>query len=361
MISVYIHIPFCESICTYCDFCKMFYDQKMVDSYLKALKKEIGKTYKGEPVKTIYIGGGTPSSLSIDELTELFDIIKVFKQDKLEEFTIEGNVESLTKDKLRLLKEHGVNRLSIGVQSFNKRMLKLLGRNHTCEMIKNVISESKEIGISNINLDMMYGINGQTMNDVKEDIDMFLKLDVPHVSFYSLILEPHTKLYINKFKEIDEDLNAKMYDYINKVLKNHKYHHYEISNYAKAGYEAGHNLVYWHNEHYYGFGLGASSFIGNVRYNNTRSLNQYLKGYYRLDEQVLSNREMMENEMILGLRLATGVDKKQFHHKYGQTIEEVFLVDKLIANSQLVDNNNFLYIPESKMFISNSILIAFIE
>lgn len=361
MKSVYIHIPFCHSICTYCDFCKLYYDKKLVKSYLEALDKEIRESYTGEPVRTIYIGGGTPSGLDVEELTLLFKILEIFNKSKLEEYTIECNVENTTKEKLFLFKQNGINRLSIGVQTFSNELLKVLGRNHTDKMIKDVIEYSKEAGIANINVDLIYGINGQTIDDLKYDIGMFLELDIPHVSLYSLIIEPHTKLYINSFEEIDEDLNDDMYNYINKALGDRNYHHYEISNYAKAGYESKHNLVYWHNEQYYGFGLGASSFIGNKRCDNTRSLNSYLDGLYTSAQNTLSNKEMMQNEMILGLRLTSGVNKELFYEKYGKRIGDVFPVDKLIDKQMLIDKDNFLYIPQDKLFISNSILIEFLD
>lgn len=359
MKSVYIHIPFCVSICNYCDFCKLYYDKKIINDYFDALRKEIEQTYKGEEIKTIYIGGGTPTALSLDELTILFDMLKIFKTENLVEFTIEGNVESIDKEKLMLFKKVGINRLSIGVQSFNPKILGILGRNHTIEMVNNVLRWSRDIGIDNINIDMMYGINGQTLDDLRDDLNILLNLKVPHISYYSLIIEPHTKLYIDSYPDIDEDLNATMYTYINKTLSDMNYNHYEISNYAKDGFESIHNLVYWHNLEYYGFGLGASSFIGNIRYDNTRSLNQYLNSNYILYEHILNDREMMENEMILGLRLTSGVNKNHFYEKYKKRIEDVFLLDKLIANEHLIDKDNFLYIPQDHLFISNSILIEF--
>lgn len=257
MKAIYIHIPFCSSICTYCDFCKLYYDKKFINDYLNSLNNEIRMNYNGEKVSTIYIGGGTPSTLDIEELKYLFKIIEIIDKSELVEYTIECNIEDLTIEKLKLFKENGINRLSIGVQSFNDKIIKILGRNHNKKMVIDMIGEAKRIGFNNINIDLIYGIYGQTLDDLNNDIKEFIKLDIPHVSFYSLIIEPHTKLYIDSFKEIDEDLNIQMYERINQVLKDNKYIHYEISNYAKEGYESKHNLVYWHNEHNYGFGLGA--------------------------------------------------------------------------------------------------------
>ncbi|MFA5409048.1 MAG: radical SAM family heme chaperone HemW [Bacilli bacterium] len=361
MISVYIHLPFCYSICSYCDFCKLYYDKSLVKTYLDALENEIKISYKGEEIKTIYIGGGTPSALDIDELKHLFKILDIFNKKNMVEYTIEANAESLDRDKLLLFKENGINRISIGVQTFNERLLKVLGRKHDKKMIINAIALSKSVGITNINIDLIYGIYDQSLNDLKSDINMFLSLDIPHVSFYSLIIEPHTRLYINSFKELDEDTNALMYQYINDTLESHNYHHYEISNYSKVGYESKHNLVYWHNEQYYGFGLGSSSFIDKRRYENTRSINKYLDGFYMLNEEVLSDRKMMENEMILGLRLLDGVNKNNFYQKYHQKMEDVFPIEQLIARGLIVEQNGMCSIPSERLFISNSILIEFLE
>jgi len=361
MKSVYIHIPFCSSICTYCDFCKLYYNKSLVKTYLNALEAEINKTYKGEAIRTIYIGGGTPSVLDMEDLTYLFKILEIFNCRNVEEYTIECNVENIVKEKLELFYGHGVNRLSIGIQTFNPKLLKVLGRNHTDELVINAINNAKEAGITNISVDLIYGIDGQSIDDLKDDIAKLFKLDIPHVSLYSLIIEPHTRLYINNFKDLDEDLNASMYEYINTSLIDNGYTHYEISNYAKEGYESKHNLVYWHNEEYYGFGLSASSFIGNKRSDNTRSLNHYLEGLYKANEEELTERQMMENEMILGLRLTSGVNKNHFYQLYGKRIEDVFSIQDLLDKKLLIDDGKNIYIPEEKLFISNSVLIEFID
>jgi len=361
MKSVYVHIPFCSSICTYCDFCKLYYDKTLIKTYLKALELEITNIYNGEPIRTIYIGGGTPSVLDMEDLKHLFEILKIFSCQNLEEYTIECNVEDIEEEKLKLFKNNGINRLSIGVQTFNPKFLKILGRNYTYESVSNAIEIAKEEEFTNISIDLIYGINGQTIDDLKTDLTKLLKLDIPHVSLYSLIIEPHTKLYINNFKDLDEDLNASMYEWINKILMDNGYNHYEISNYAKEGYESKHNLVYWHNEEYYGFGLSASSFIQNKRIDNTRSLNHYLEGSYKLNELELTKREMMENEMILGLRLTSGVNKNHFYSLYGKKIEDVFDLQNLLENKLLIDDGINIYIPSDKFFISNSILIEFID
>ena len=269
--GIYIHIPFCNSICSYCDFCKFLYNKKWVDNYLNALQKEINKNYKNELVRTIYIGGGTPSSLNIGELNKLFDIIKIFKKDKKIEFTFECNIEDINEPKLELLKNNGVNRISIGVESFNDKYLKFLGRNYKSKDIMNRIDLVKKY-FDNINIDLIYALPNQTLEELESDIDKFLSLDIDHISTYSLIIEPNTKLYINKTKNIDEEKDFEMYNLICNKLKNKGYNHYEISNFSKESFESKHNLIYWNNLEYYGFGAGASGYINNIRYDNTRNL-----------------------------------------------------------------------------------------
>ena len=360
MKSVYIHIPFCNEICTYCDFCKMYYDKNIINNYLDALEKEIKDRYKGETIKTIYIGGGTPNILNILELNKLFKIIDIFNKDKLEEYTIECNIELLDKEKLILFKEKGINRLSLGIQSFNDKILTILGRKHNKNEVFDKIKLSKEIGFNNINIDLIYGIKDQSIETLKKDLDLFLRLDINHISLYSLIIEPNTMLYINKYREIDESLNKEMYDYICNILDENNYKHYEISNYSKEGYKSLHNLVYWHNEEYYGFGLGASSYIDNERFDNTRNIFKYIEGNYILNKEILTKRQTMEYEMILGLRLIEGVNKDLFYQKYGEYIEDVFDIKELIDNKLLIDNHGYIYIPKDKLFIQNEILINFI-
>lgn len=361
MKSVYIHIPFCSNICSYCDFTKIYYNKKYINKYLDSLEKEINKYYKNEIVKTIYIGGGTPTSLDIDELNKLFKIIKVFKLDENVEFTIECNIENLTIEKLDLFKKNNVNRISIGIQTFNFKYLKLLNRNHNLEDVKKIINYAKKINFTNINIDLMYGFNGQTIKELDEDLNLFLSLNINHISTYSLMIEPHTKLYIENYKNIDEELDYQMYEYICKKLKENDFIHYEVSNFAKKGYESLHNLTYWNNLEYYGFGLGASGYINGIRYTNTRSFKHYTNNSnIRIEEYLLSEKEKMENEMILGLRKIEGVNKNNFKNKYNKNIEDVFNIKNLLKNKLLIDNGINIYINPKYLYIQNSILINFI-
>ena len=361
MRSVYIHIPFCDTICSYCDFCKFIKNDKWINQYLDALDTEINKRYKGELIETLYIGGGTPSCLSIDQLKKLFYIIKKINKSKILEFTFECNIENINYDKLKLLYENGVNRLSIGVQTFNDEFLKYLNRNHTLEDVKNKINIAKSIGFNNINIDLIYAMPGQTIQDLNRDIDEILKLDVNHISTYSLIIEPNTILYINKTKNIDEELDYEMYKLICNKLKDNGYNHYEISNFSKDGYESKHNLAYWNNDEYYGFGLGSSGYIDSVRYDNTKSLNKYLNGDYINESHKLDIKEKIEDEFILGLRKIKGINKKDFKLKYDKNIKEIEVVNKLLGSNKLLENEKNIYINPKYIYVSNDILVEFIN
>ena len=359
--GIYIHIPFCDSICSYCDFCKFIKNDEWIEKYLIALKKEIDSKYNKEMINTIYIGGGTPSCLNINELQKLFNIIKKFNRSKILEFTFECNIENITEEKLKILHENGVNRLSIGIQSFNEKYLKFLNRNHTKEDITKKINLAKEIGFKNINIDLIYALPNQTIEELTNDIDEFLKLDITHISTYSLIIEPNTKVFIDEYKNIDEDLDYEMYNLICKKLKDNGYNHYEISNFSRDGYESKHNLTYWNNNEYYGFGLGASGYIDNVRYDNTRSFNKYLNGEYIKEEHKLDIEETIENEFILGLRKINGINKEIFKTKYNKNIKEIEIVNKLLKENKLLEDEKNIYINPEYIYVSNDILIEFID
>lgn len=360
MKSAYIHIPFCKSICSYCDFCKMNYQKEWIEVYLDVLKEEIEEKYADEYLDTIYIGGGTPSCLSKEELNKLFDIIKIFNLNEEYEFTFECNVNDITEELLDILKESKVNRLSIGVESFNNNNLKLIERKHTFEDALTKINLVKNYGFNNINVDLIYALPEETLSTVKKDINQLLKLDIPHISTYSLIIEEHTKLKIKGVKEIDEDLDAKMYEYIVKKLTNNNYNHYEISNFAKKGYESRHNLTYWNNEYYYGFGLGAHGYVHGVRYENTRSFHDYLNGNYILEENILSKQQIMENELMLGLRKTKGINLNEFFNKYDINLQDVFDIRPLLKTKDLIYKNGNIFVNPSKLYVMNEILLKLI-
>ncbi len=351
--SVYIHIPFCSSICSYCDFCKLFYIKKWIKPYLESLKKEIQSKYKGDIIETIYIGGGTPSCLDINELEELFNIIKIFNKN-LKEFTFECNIEDINIKLLELLKKNSVNRLSIGLESTSKKNLDYLGRKYNNDFKEKINLACKYF--DNINVDLMYALKTMSLKDLENDLDFLIDMGIKHISTYSLIIEEHTKLMNENY--IDQDLDRKMYDLICNKLK--KYNHYEVSNFCLKGYESKHNLVYWNNNRYYGFGLSASGFIDDIRYDNNRNILEYINGKYLKKYEKIDEFTNMQNEMILGLRKLEGVSKKRFYLKYGKKIEDVFYIKDLIESKKLIDNGEYIYINKDYIYLSNEILINFI-
>lgn len=356
---IYIHIPFCSHICSYCDFPKMLYDHKFCLKYLDALEREIKERYLGEEVVSLYIGGGTPTSLSEKEFERLLQITRLFKKSSSVEFTVESNVEGLSNEKIRLIKKYGVNRVSLGVQSFHDDTLKILGRNHDVKMVREVVSSLKKAGIFNISIDYIYGVS-DCLKEVEEDIETFLALDVPHFSAYSLIIEENTLFSIQKRKYIDEEKEYQMYQMIEKILIKNHYQHYEISNYGKKGYFSLHNLNYWNNGCYYGFGLGAVSYLNHVRISNTLNLGEYIKGNYRKEEIEEDIKVRISNEFILGLRKIEGIDATIFFQKYHLNILHIPCVLDLIEEKKLIYQNHHLFISPKYLYLSNEILINFI-
>lgn len=357
MESVYIHIPFCRSICSYCDFCKMLYNGSFVTQYLNALLKEIKDRYDGEEIKTLYIGGGTPSSLSIKDLKYLFEIVRQFNLTKLEEFTFECNLNDLNEELLQFLFDNGVNRLSIGIESFNEDKLKFMERFHSYQEACNIFKIIRNIGFTNVNVDLIYGIPGETLKDLKKDLELILKLNPNHISTYSLIVEDNTKIGINGVIPIPEELDASMYEEICDLLDVKKYEHYEVSNFALKGKKSKHNLKYWNNEEYYGFGLGASGYTNGVRYENTRSLTEYVKGNVRKKEEILSVEDKMYNELMLGFRKMEGINLKEFFIKYGVNMQEVFDLHEVLKNEELIVDGEYIYVNPEYIYVMNEILI----
>lgn len=353
--SIYIHIPFCTNICSYCDFCKILKNKQWIDKYLIALEKEIKENYKKEKVNTVYIGGGTPSILSLKQLEKLFNILKIFNIDKDAEITFETNTEDLSIEKINLLKQN-VNRLSIGVQTFDKETLKTLNRKLNIDNLKLALKNFK-----NVNIDLMYGFQNQSIENLKKDLEKIIKLNPTHISTYTLIIEPHTKLYIDRYKPLNDDKERQMYDLIRKTLKENKYEQYELSNFSKKGYESRHNLTYWNNENYYGFGLGASGYVDNIRYENTRNLNEYLKGNFILNKHTLTIKEKIEDEFIVGLRKTKGINKDKFYKKYQKNIKEIEIVNKMLKEKLLLEDETNIFINPKYLYTSNEILLNFIE
>lgn len=357
MEALYIHIPFCKTICSYCDFCKVFYQEKWTKPYIEELKKELDEYGLSRPLSTIYIGGGTPNSLSNKELEILFNWIDTLPKQENIEYTIECNVELITKEQISLFLKHGINRVSIGIQTTHDHHLAKLNRHHNQDEIEYKINLISRMGIKNINVDLMYAFPNETMEELEKDINFFLTLPITHISTYSLMIEPNTKLYIENIQPISEDLDAEMYNLICHKLKENNFEHYEISNFAKIGYQSKHNLTYWRNKGYYGIGVGASGYIENLRYTNTRSLTAYLNGTRHLEEESISKELNQEYELMLKLRLKEGLSISEYQNKYGIDLLSLDSVKREMRKQNIEYHDDRMFIPEHKLYISNEILV----
>ena len=360
MNAVYVHIPFCRHICSYCDFCKVLHIKTFVDDYLDALQNEIINNYDGEFINTLYIGGGTPSCLSHQERIKLFRILSNFKLSTDCEYTIECNPSDINDELLDDIIQAGVNRVSIGVESFDKNNLKLMERELDYDDLKDKLEMLRSRGLTNINLDLMYALPGEKISTLRKDLNNILKLNPTHISTYSLIIEDHTKLAIDETKYITPEEDRKMYDYICKTLDKKGYKHYEVSNFAKDGFESKHNLVYWHNEEYYGFGLGASGYKGGVRYTNTKNLSEYINHKFRKEELLLSYKDQTDNELMLGFRLLQGINVNDFYDKYNKNVQELYPVEDLLKEKILIYKNGYLKINPSYIYVMNEVLTKLI-
>jgi len=368
--SAYVHIPFCTQICYYCDFSKVFIKNQPVDSYLEHLIEEY-HSYDIKKLRTLYIGGGTPTALSASQLAFLLEkLTDKLDLSYLEELTIEANPGDLDQEKIAVLKDSPVNRVSLGVQTFNDRMLKQIGRSHLEKDIYENIANLKKAGFDNISIDLIYALPKQTMEDVKTNVAKAIALDIPHMSLYSLILENHT-VFMNRMRRgklplPKEDLEAEMFDYIIAELEKAGFEHYEISNFSKPGFESCHNLMYWDNAEYYGIGAGASGYVDGVRYKNHGPIRHYLEavkaGDARVQEEVLTLKEQMEEEMFLGLRKKSGVSKKRFEEKFGISFEEQYgaVVSELTEQGLLVPDRDIVRMTKQGLFLGDTVAEKFI-
>ena len=368
--SAYVHIPFCTQICYYCDFSKVFIKNQPVDAYLEHLIQET-RSYEIGKLRTLYIGGGTPTALSAQQLAYLLtELPKVMDLSEVEEFTIEANPGDLDPDKIAVLKESQVNRVSLGVQTFDNKMLKKIGRSHQEQDIYDNIRYLKQAGFDNISIDLIYALPGQTMDQVKENVAKALALDIPHMSLYSLILENHT-VFMNRMRRgklplPKEELEAEMFEYIIEELEKAGFEHYEISNFSKPGFESRHNLVYWDNAEYYGLGAGASGYVDGIRYKNHGPIRHYLEaveaGKARITEEHLTLEEKMEEELFLGLRKKTGVSKARFEEKFGISFDQRYgqVVASLTEQGLLVPDDKQVRMTKRGLFLGDTVAEKFI-
>jgi len=325
--SLYIHIPFCRSKCRYCSFTSYARREADIPTYLKALKREL-KQRAGDSLRSLYFGGGTPSLLKAGQLGDLLEnVASLFNVERGAEITMEANPGTVDKAYLAAIRRLGINRLSLGVQSLNDRELKLLGRIHTAEEAAEAVKMAREAGLDNLNMDLIYGLPGQTLDQWRETLGEAVRMAPEHLSLYGLSLEEGTPLerdIQNKLlPALDPDTSADQYELAEDLLTAQGYSHYEISNWAKAGRESRHNLGYWQSQPYIGIGVAAHSFIGGHRTANTSDLDKYLAAFANdsqllpeMDEMLSPQIELAET-VILGLRLGEGIDTDKIGQKFG--------------------------------------------
>ncbi|MFK4942625.1 radical SAM family heme chaperone HemW [Lactococcus garvieae] len=365
--AAYVHIPFCSHICYYCDFAKVLMTGQPVEAYIDELLKEYD-SYGISSLQTLYIGGGTPSVLPAEQLEKLLThLTKNLDLEELEEFTVEANPSDLTDEVLTVLAQSPVNRISLGVQSFDDKVLKKIGRTHTEAQVYSSIERLRAAGFENITIDLIYGLPNQTMEMVERDVQKFLELDLPHVALYSLILEDHT-VFMNRQRRgrlrlPSDDRNADMYEYIIETLTAKGYSHYEVSNFGKIGYESKHNMTYWDNAEYYGVGAGASGYLEGIRYKNHGPVHHYLREENkRVNEEVLTRKQRIEEEMFLGLRKKNGVSIERFHKKFGQTLEEIYgtIIEELTFQKMLFEADGRIQMTEKGFELGNEVFERFL-
>lgn len=377
-LELYVHIPFCVKKCSYCDFLSAPATEQTKEAYMAALFAEIGgraKDYKDRIVTSVFIGGGTPSLLSGDSIRQLMEHIREgFRLAPDAEITMEVNPGTVTAEKLTAFYGAGINRLSIGMQSAQEQELKILGRIHDFDGFCQVYREAVEAGFTNINVDVMSGLPGQTLASYKDTLEKVLRLEpMPqHISAYSLIVEEGTPFAAmadrGELPLPEEDTERAMYEETIEVLAGYGFHRYEISNYALDGYECRHNVGYWIRRDYLGFGIGAASLIDNVRFQNGRDLNAYLAHPLacREEQQPLTTQEQMEETMFLGLRLIRGVSYPEFARRYGQTLEEVYgeVIARNVADGLLAvredETGRHLMLTGRGLDVSNYVMAQFL-
>lgn len=336
-LGIYVHIPFCKQKCSYCDFISYWDKNDLVEKYIEALKQEI-KTNTEDvskyEISTIYIGGGTPSYIESKHIGEILKIIKQkYNVSKNAEITIEVNPGTVTQEKLRSYAESGINRISIGLQSCNNNLLKIIGRIHTYEDFLSTYKLAREVSFKNINVDLMIGLPNQTLEDVKKSLNEIIKLNPEHISVYSLIVEEGTpiekKIVKGELELPNEELERKEYWEVKRTLENSGYKHYEISNFAKSGYESKHNLNCWEQKEYLGFGVAAHSYMNGVRYSNVEHIEEYLKkelgsekcevgkNTSNIIHEIQTEENKKKEYMLLGLRKIDGIKISSFKNKFG--------------------------------------------
>ena len=370
-ISLYIHVPFCKQKCKYCDFPSFVGKEYLREKYIEALKKDILNRASGYKIKTIFIGGGTPSYLTEIELDSILKTINKLNLKENLEFTVECNPGTLNIEKLKIMKNNKVNRLSIGLQSCDNNILKELGRIHSFEVFKENFILARKVGFKNINVDLMFGLPNQSLEKWRDTLEKICDLNVEHVSAYSLIIEEGTVFYKLYDKDLlklpSEDDEREMYRLAVKVFEENGYNQYEISNFSKDNKECKHNLTYWNLEEYIGCGSSASSYVDSKRLKNIENIEQYIENINLQGtayEEIITNKESnnIEEFMFMGLRKIKGISKKEFCEKFNKSIYDLYkdIIKKHCEEKLLIDSEEKLYLTSKGIEVSNYVMSDFI-
>ncbi len=371
-ISLYIHIPFCVRKCLYCDFPSFALPESCYEDYVKVLCREIEEyaaDFRGMKVRTIFFGGGTPSVLPPRLLGRIMDtIMSKFDVDSDAEISVETNPGTLDMKKLTEMKSMYFNRLSMGLQAWQDRLLKKIGRIHTADVFETNYLQARDAGFKNINVDLMFALPTQSLDDWQETLEKIIRLAPEHISAYSLIIEEGTPFFDmyerGVIKETDEGLDRNMYYLAKEMLSDKGYGRYEISNFAKSGYECRHNIVYWRTEEYRGFGLGAHSYVNGERFHNTCDFKRYT-AFEGLNEEreILTEEEKQEEFMFMGLRMAEGVSENVFKERFSKSIYDVYggEIRELTREKLLIPDKGRLYLSDRGIDVSNQVFEKFIR
>lgn len=367
-LALYIHIPFCERKCRYCDFLSFADRHMLIGRYIDQLGREIGDSseeHGGREVSSIYIGGGTPSVLRAGMISDIMHIMReTYDLDADAEISIEVNPGSADRDKLSEYRECGINRLSIGLQSAHDHELNVLGRIHTLADFEDTYRTAREAGFDNINIDLISAIPGQDIESWRSTLDHVAGLKPEHISAYSLQLEEGTYFFDHQdeYAWVDEDTDREMYHMTSRILGAAGYDRYEISNYARPGYECRHNIVYWRGGDYLGFGIGAASYMDGARFKNTDSIEEYLRGIRCVESTPLSVPDMMAEYMFLGMRMSAGISKRGFEERFGRAVTDVYehQIAECVRDGLIADAGDTYRLTERGSDISNYVFAKFL-
>ena len=366
-VALYVHIPFCKQKCLYCDFPSYSHKEELMDEYVKALSKEILEKTKEYKIESLFIGGGTPSYLSNENLRFLLDTINKLDFVENAEKTIECNPGTVNKEKLEIIFNGGINRISFGLQSTNNEILKKIGRIHTYEEFKENYILARKIGFQNINIDMMFGLPNQSLNIWLESLKEVVVLNPDHISSYSLIIEEGTPFYSLYDKDLldlpSEEEERAMYEKGRDFLEAKGYNQYEISNYAKDNKECFHNKIYWECKEYIGVGVSSSSYIDGKRIKNIDNINEYIKNINEnnsiIDEELENTeKDKIEEFMFMGLRMIKGIEEKEFENRFGKKVDELYkeIIEKHIKNGLLIRKNGKIFLSKKGIELSNIVM-----